>query len=198
AQILKAQNMITIMTKTHLLEENEEKIKLRKIVGDGGIDLFEEIESGIISDSSTSDHQGDQQESMDKTVAPFISKEPTNIKSNIKNNSDIKKIEVTVTIEQSEVIINNDNDKSKEKQIDIEELTIDIEENNENEWTEVINKKKKAKNTDNIAIDPEVIEEDKESVVSYEMNNSFHSDWRQDLNAKNSKFELTLKKFLEN
>jgi hypothetical protein len=43
AQILKAQNMITIMTKAHLLEENEEKIKLRKIIGDGGVDLFGEI-----------------------------------------------------------------------------------------------------------------------------------------------------------
>ncbi|CAG8657224.1 8460_t:CDS:1, partial [Diversispora eburnea] len=43
AQILKAQNMTTIMTKAYLLEENEEKIKLRKIIGDGGVDLFEEI-----------------------------------------------------------------------------------------------------------------------------------------------------------
>ena len=43
AQILKAQRLITIMTKAHLLEENEEKIRLRKIVGDGGIDLFGEI-----------------------------------------------------------------------------------------------------------------------------------------------------------
>ncbi|CAG8659607.1 1916_t:CDS:1, partial [Diversispora eburnea] len=42
-QILKAQNMITIITKAHLLEENEEKIKLRKIVGNGGVDLFGEI-----------------------------------------------------------------------------------------------------------------------------------------------------------
>ncbi|CAG8803709.1 26746_t:CDS:1, partial [Dentiscutata erythropus] len=85
----------------------------------------------------------------DKTAASFISKEPTNIKSNIKNNSDIKDIEVMVTIEQPEVIINNDNDKGKGKQIDFEELTIDIEENNRNEWTEVTNKKKKAKNIDN-------------------------------------------------
>ncbi|CAG8643883.1 11963_t:CDS:2, partial [Diversispora eburnea] len=87
---------------------------------------------GIMTDSSTSGPQGDQQES----TASFISKEPTNIKSNIKNNSDIKDTEVTVTIEQPEVIINNDNDKGKGKQIDIEELTIDIEENNGNEWTE--------------------------------------------------------------
>ncbi|CAG8631177.1 4619_t:CDS:2, partial [Diversispora eburnea] len=77
--------------------------------------------------------------------------------------SEIKDMEVTVTIEQPEVIINNDNDKGKGKQIDFEDLTIDIEENNGNEWTEVTNKKKKAKNIDNTAIDPEVIEEDKES-----------------------------------
>ncbi|CAG8639733.1 3701_t:CDS:2, partial [Diversispora eburnea] len=120
---------------------------------------------GIMSDSSTSGPQGGQQES-----------KPTNIKSNIKNNSDIKDMEIMVTIEQPEVIINNDNDKGKGKQIDIEELTIDIEENNGNEWTEVTNKKKKAKNIDNTAIDPEVIEEDKESVVSYKTDNSFHSD----------------------
>jgi hypothetical protein len=31
-QILKAQNIITIITKAHLLEENEEKIRLRKII----------------------------------------------------------------------------------------------------------------------------------------------------------------------
>ncbi|CAG8790771.1 6450_t:CDS:1, partial [Dentiscutata erythropus] len=43
AQILKAQNMITIMTKAHLLEENEEKIKLKKIIGDGAVDLFGKI-----------------------------------------------------------------------------------------------------------------------------------------------------------
>ncbi|CAG8655759.1 721_t:CDS:1, partial [Diversispora eburnea] len=43
AQILKAQNMITIMTKAHFSEENEKKIKLRKIVGDGEVDLFGEI-----------------------------------------------------------------------------------------------------------------------------------------------------------
>src|SRR5688572_3053249 len=43
AQILKAQNMITIMTKAHLLEENKEKIKLRKIIRDGEVDLFGEI-----------------------------------------------------------------------------------------------------------------------------------------------------------
>ncbi|CAG8649781.1 9543_t:CDS:2, partial [Diversispora eburnea] len=34
---------------------------------------------------------------------------------------------------------------------------------------------------------PEVIEEDKESVVSYETDNSFHPDWRQDFNAKKFK-----------
>jgi len=42
-QILKAQRIVTIMTKAHLLEENEDRIRLRKIIGDGGIDLFEEI-----------------------------------------------------------------------------------------------------------------------------------------------------------
>ncbi|CAG8618800.1 10048_t:CDS:2, partial [Diversispora eburnea] len=76
-----------------------------------------------------------------KTAVPFISKDLLNIKSNIKNNSDIKEMKITVTIEQSE-------------------------------WTEVTNKKKKAKNTDNMTIDSEIIEEDKESVVSYETDNS--------------------------
>ena len=42
-QILKAQRIVTIMTKAHLLEENEDRIRLRKIIGDGGIDLFGEI-----------------------------------------------------------------------------------------------------------------------------------------------------------
>ncbi|CAG8639465.1 5848_t:CDS:1, partial [Diversispora eburnea] len=42
-QILKAQNMITIMKKAHLLEENEEKIKLKKIIGDEEVDLFGDI-----------------------------------------------------------------------------------------------------------------------------------------------------------
>ncbi|CAG8643229.1 11432_t:CDS:2, partial [Diversispora eburnea] len=55
AQILKAQNMITIMTKAHLLEENEEKMKLRKIVGDGGVDLFREIK-GIKTTAVTRIH----------------------------------------------------------------------------------------------------------------------------------------------
>src|SRR5688572_23061123 len=67
---------------------------------------------------------------VDKTTVPFISKETINTKSNMKNNSDTKEMEVTVTIEQPEVIINNNNDKGKGKQIDIEEVTIDIEENN--------------------------------------------------------------------
>src|SRR6185295_14465086 len=42
-QILKAQRIVTIMTKAHLLEENEDRIRLRKIIGDGGVDLFGEI-----------------------------------------------------------------------------------------------------------------------------------------------------------
>lgn len=42
-KILKAQNILTTMTKAHLLIENEEKLRLRKIIGDGGIDLFGEI-----------------------------------------------------------------------------------------------------------------------------------------------------------
>lgn len=42
-KILKAQNIQTTMTKAHLLEENEEKIKLKKIIGDNGIDLFGEL-----------------------------------------------------------------------------------------------------------------------------------------------------------
>ncbi|RHZ55365.1 hypothetical protein Glove_416g30 [Diversispora epigaea] len=42
-QILRAQNIITTMTKAHLLKEDEGKLRLRKIIGDGGIDLFGEI-----------------------------------------------------------------------------------------------------------------------------------------------------------
>ncbi|CAG8615550.1 11176_t:CDS:2, partial [Diversispora eburnea] len=95
---------------------------------------------------------------VDKSAASFISKEPTNIKSNIKNNSDIKDMEVTVTIEQPE--------------------------------TEVTNKKKKAKNMDNTAIDSEVIEEDKESVLSYEIDNSEKIEFVK--KAIRAKTELTL------
>ncbi|CAG8615042.1 1930_t:CDS:2 [Dentiscutata erythropus] len=121
----------------------------------------------------------------------------SNIQTQLKNqrNNPIKKVDKTVASFISKEITNI---KSKGKRIDFEDLTIDIDENNGNEWTEVTNKKKKAKNIDNTAIDPEVIEEDKESVLSYETDNSFHPDWRQDFNEKNLKFELTLKKFLEN
>ncbi|RHZ86682.1 hypothetical protein Glove_48g166 [Diversispora epigaea] len=41
-QILRAQNIITNMSKVHLLEETKEGIKLKQIIGDGGIDLFGE------------------------------------------------------------------------------------------------------------------------------------------------------------
>ncbi|RHZ86484.1 hypothetical protein Glove_50g21 [Diversispora epigaea] len=37
-QILRAQNIITNMLKAHLLEETKEKMKLKQIIGDGGID----------------------------------------------------------------------------------------------------------------------------------------------------------------
>ncbi|CAG8656121.1 416_t:CDS:2, partial [Diversispora eburnea] len=78
----------------------------------------------------------------------------------------------------------------KGKRIDFEDLTIDIDENNGNEWTEVTNKKKKAKNIDNTAIDPEVIEEDKESVLSYETDNSEKIEFVK--KAIRAKTELTL------
>ncbi|RHZ78634.1 hypothetical protein Glove_158g133 [Diversispora epigaea] len=42
-QILRAQNIITNMSKAHLLEETKEGTKLKQIIGDGGIDLFGEI-----------------------------------------------------------------------------------------------------------------------------------------------------------
>ncbi|RHZ86072.1 hypothetical protein Glove_55g43 [Diversispora epigaea] len=42
-QILRAQNITTTMTKAHLLKEDEGKLRLQKIIGDGGIDLFGEI-----------------------------------------------------------------------------------------------------------------------------------------------------------
>ncbi|RHZ82942.1 hypothetical protein Glove_102g56 [Diversispora epigaea] len=47
-QILRAQNIITNMSKAHLLEETKKGTKLKQIIGDGGIDyggidLFEEI-----------------------------------------------------------------------------------------------------------------------------------------------------------
>ncbi|RHZ48251.1 hypothetical protein Glove_554g13 [Diversispora epigaea] len=42
-QILRAQNITTTMTKAYLLKEDERKLRLRKIIGDGGIDLFGEI-----------------------------------------------------------------------------------------------------------------------------------------------------------
>ncbi|RHZ69293.1 hypothetical protein Glove_16g150 [Diversispora epigaea] len=42
-QILRAQNITTTMTKAHLLKEDEGKLRLRKIIGDGGIDLFGEM-----------------------------------------------------------------------------------------------------------------------------------------------------------
>ncbi|RHZ58195.1 hypothetical protein Glove_375g39 [Diversispora epigaea] len=42
-QILRAQNIATTMTKAHLLKEDEGKLRLQKIIGDGGIDLFGEI-----------------------------------------------------------------------------------------------------------------------------------------------------------
>ncbi|RHZ88645.1 hypothetical protein Glove_21g241 [Diversispora epigaea] len=42
-EILRAQNITTAMTKAHLLKEDEGKLRLRKIIGDGGIDLFGEI-----------------------------------------------------------------------------------------------------------------------------------------------------------
>lgn len=42
-QILRAQGIQTTLTKAHLLTEDEARIRLRKIIGDGGIDLFGEI-----------------------------------------------------------------------------------------------------------------------------------------------------------
>jgi hypothetical protein len=42
-QILRAQRITTTMTKAHLLKEDEGRLRLRKIIGDGGIDLFGEI-----------------------------------------------------------------------------------------------------------------------------------------------------------
>ncbi|CAG8642752.1 3894_t:CDS:1 [Diversispora eburnea] len=112
---------------------------------------------------------------VDKTTASFTSKDSLNTKSNTKDNSDIKEMEVTVMIEQPEVIMNSGNGKGKEKQSDIDESTTDIEKNNGNVWTEVTNKKKKAKYTNNTALNSNIIE-DKESVASYETDNSFHSD----------------------
>lgn len=42
-KILRAQNMTTTVTKAHLLTEDEKKTRLRKIIGDNGIDLFGEV-----------------------------------------------------------------------------------------------------------------------------------------------------------
>jgi hypothetical protein len=124
----------------------------------------------------------------DKTMTTFISKDSIKTKSNTKDNSDIKEMEVTVTVEQPEVIISSDNGKGKEKQSDIDKSTINFEENNGNLWTEVTNKKKKIKNIDNTAVNPEMTEEeDKVSVASYETDNSFHPDWRQEFNTKKFK-----------
>src|SRR3954469_10565451 len=41
--ILRAQGIITNMSKAHLLEETTEGTKLKQIIGDGGTDLFGEI-----------------------------------------------------------------------------------------------------------------------------------------------------------
>jgi hypothetical protein len=42
-EILRAQNIITTVTKAQLLTEDEKKTRLRKIIGDNGIDLFGEV-----------------------------------------------------------------------------------------------------------------------------------------------------------
>ncbi|CAG8698459.1 989_t:CDS:2, partial [Dentiscutata erythropus] len=131
-----------------------------------------------------------------------IVKDPIIKKKVAKNSSKPKQInsntmeEIHETEESQDMIYENQpeviilsKDKGKNKEITTEQnVPFDKQslENNplggnvdESEWTQVTNKKNKQKNIVNTQ-NPTLNDEDKESIASYETENSHHPDWRQE------------------